>query len=151
MERSSRQRDAIRSAVDQAGRPLSPAEILTAAQQEIPTLGIATVYRNLKQLQDDGQLQAVVLPGQPPRYEGAAHGHHHHFHCTGCDRVFDIHACPGNIDHLAPPGFSVARHDITLVGLCADCTGAARPGHNSPAHVNHSGNDHGHDHGHEGH
>jgi len=53
--------------------------------------------------------------------------HHHHFHCVECDRVFPIHACPGPMLDLAPPGFEVQRHDLTLRGRCADCaTGAPR-------------------------
>ena len=47
--------------------------------------------------------------------------HHHHFHCTDCDRVYPIHACPGPMNDLAPPGFEVQHHDLTLRGRCADC------------------------------
>ena len=52
--------------------------------------------------------------------------HHHHFHCTRCERVFPIHACPGPMSDLAPPGFQVQRHDLTLHGLCAGCAGPAK-------------------------
>lgn len=131
--RSTRQREAIRAGLALAARPLTPAEILAQAQAQVPGLGIATVYRNLKWLVAEGQIRTVDLPGQAPRYEmaqpGLAHGAHaghhvHHFHCQRCDRVFPIHACPGSIDQLAPAGFQVERHDLTLHGLCADCSGA---------------------------
>jgi len=121
MQRSTRQREAIQAAIQDAGRPLSAHEILQAAQREVPEIGIATVYRNLKLLQADGQVQTVALPEQPPHYEISTHGHHHHFQCTICQRVFDVHACPGNLDKLAPRGFSVQRHELTLYGLCKDC------------------------------
>lgn len=121
MERSTRQRDAIRQALVQAGRPLLPTEILAAAQAEVPALGIATVYRNLKQLAEAGEVQSVELPGQAPRFEPGGHQHHHHFSCTGCQRVFDVHACPGDMQKLAPPGFTVERHELTLFGRCSDC------------------------------
>jgi Fur family ferric uptake transcriptional regulator len=128
MERSSRQRDAIRQALERAGRPLLPTEILAAAQAEVPALGIATVYRNLKQLAEAGEVQTVELPGAAPRFEPGGHHHHHHFSCTGCQRVFDVHACPGDMHKLAPAGFTVERHELTLYGRCDDCsaTGAAR-------------------------
>jgi Fur family ferric uptake transcriptional regulator len=51
----------------------------------------------------------------------AQRGHHHHFRCDACQRVFDVHQCPGDLAGLAPPGFSVARHEITLYGRCSDC------------------------------
>jgi len=121
MERSTRQRHSIRSAIEAAGRPLLPAEILVQAQRDVPALGLATVYRNIKQLLEAGDILLVELPGQPPRYELAGHKHHHHFHCHDCGRVFDVHACPGDMQKLAPPGFTVDGHELTLYGLCSDC------------------------------
>lgn len=135
MERNTRQRTAIREAIAQADRPLLPQEVLDAAQAQVQGLGIATVYRNLKALVDDGELRPVNLPGENPRFELSSHGHHHHFQCRGCQRVFDVHACPGDLSALAPPGFEVDGHDLTLYGLCKDCGPArpARPPRKTPA------------------
>jgi Fur family transcriptional regulator, ferric uptake regulator len=127
MERTTRQRTAIRDALAQAARPLLPQEVLDAAQQEVPGLGLATVYRNLKALVEEGALTPVNLPGANPRYELVQHHHHHHFQCRSCDRVFDVHACPGDLTRLAPAGFTVEDHDLTLYGRCVDCAGAAQP------------------------
>ena len=121
MERSTRQRMAIRDAISEAGRPLLPQEVLDAAQSLVPGLGIATVYRNLKALVLDGELRSVELPGENPRYESMGHAHHHHFQCNACQRVFDVHACPGDLSQLAPLGFTVEDHDLTLYGKCGDC------------------------------
>jgi Fur family ferric uptake transcriptional regulator len=121
MERNTRQRTAIRDAIAEAERPLLPQEVLDYAQRHAPGLGIATVYRNLKTLVDEGELKPVVLPGESARYELAEHRHHHHFQCLQCQRVFDVHACPGDLSRLAPPGFSVENHDLTLYGRCSDC------------------------------
>ncbi|HKX40888.1 MAG TPA: transcriptional repressor, partial [Burkholderiaceae bacterium] len=38
-----------------------------------------------------------------------------------CDRVYPLHACPGSMQELAPKGFLVESHEITLSGVCADC------------------------------
>ena len=122
MERSTRQRSSIRSALEQAKRPLSPAEILTAAQREVAALSIATVYRNIKQLVDAGEVQAVDLPGDSSRYELTGHDHHHHFVCNVCQRAFDVAGCPGDMKKLAPKGFRVESHELTLYGTCADCS-----------------------------
>lgn len=127
MERSTRQRSAIRSVIDAAGRPLSPQEVLETAQAEVPALGIATVYRNLKMLVDEGAIAIVTLPGDNPRYESAEHAHHHHFQCTLCKRVFDVHACPGNLAQLAPKGFTVEHHELTLYGRCEECARSRGP------------------------
>jgi Fur family ferric uptake transcriptional regulator len=121
MERSTRQRTAIREVIDTAGRPLSPQEVLEAAQAAVPGVSQATVYRNLKLLLDGGEITSVTLPGDSPRYEPARHAHHHHFQCTECKRVFDVHQCPGDLANLAPKGFTVERHEITLYGRCDRC------------------------------
>lgn len=121
MERNTRQRTAIRTALQAARRPLLPQEVLLAAKSEVPALGLATVYRNLRALQDEGEILAVHLPGENPRFEMAGGHHHHHFQCDQCQRVFDVHACPGDLTRLAPEGFTVLRHDLTLYGQCGDC------------------------------
>ena len=86
-------------------------------------MGIATVYRNLKSLTESGDLAVVSLAGASPRYETghSAHHHHHHFMCTACEKVFDLHSCPGALLNAAPSGFLVERHELTLYGRCRDC------------------------------
>lgn len=127
MERNTRQRFAIREAIARAGRPLLPQEVLQAAQVDAPGLGIATVYRNLRQMVEQGELRAVMLPGDSARYEACDAGHHHHFQCRACLRVFEVQACPGNLSGLAPAGFTVEDHDLTLYGRCRDCATARQP------------------------
>lgn len=121
MQRKTQQSTAIREALEEAGRPLSPQEILEAAQAEVPGLGIATVYRNVRSLVEEGRLHVVELPGSSSRYELADKDHHHHFHCRGCDGVFDIEDCPGSLKDLTPRGFRLETHEIILYGLCAGC------------------------------
>ena len=121
--RKTRQGQAIRRVIAESGRPLSPAEIQEAAKHDIPSLGLATVYRVIKRMAEDGEVAAVQLPGEPPRYEDqrVAAEHHHHFHCNDCGRVFDVPGCPDGLDALTPPGFRVNRHELVLYGQCALC------------------------------
>ena len=119
MERATRQRDAIRSIIKAAKRPLSPDEVLEGARAIVHALGMATVYRNLKLLVAEGAVQVITLPGESPRYEMRKSGHHHHFQCTTCRRVYDVPGCPGNLRRLAPRGFTVEHHDVTLYGRCS--------------------------------
>jgi Fur family transcriptional regulator, ferric uptake regulator len=104
---------------------LSAAEVLSFAGLQVPGLGVATVYRNLGAFLEEGSVVPVPIPGEPPRYESrhAASRHHHHFHCGGCGRVFDVPGCPQGLDQLAPPGFSISSHDLLLHGHCSVCTG----------------------------
>ena len=121
MERQTRQRDAIRTALEAAGRPLSPQEILVSARRSQATLGLATVYRAISSMVEAGALHEVELPGAASRYELAGKQHHHHFHCRRCDGVFEVEACPTGIGRLLPRGFRLERHEIVLYGLCKGC------------------------------
>lgn len=146
MERDTRQRRAVLDALAGSGRTLSPPEILALAQAQAPSLNLSTVYRQVKALEEVGEVVKVQLPGQAARFEARCrhaapapdhpvtphdtddHGHHHHhFHCVVCDQVVPIHGCPGAMQELAPPGFEVERHDLVLHGRCASCAGAPRP------------------------
>ena len=128
MERNTRQRQAVLEAIDHAGRALTPNEILALAQASVASLNLSTIYRHLGALQDDARIVKVMLPGQAARFEAAcadehaeAAHHHHHFHCSGCDRVYALHGCPGSMQDMAPKGFVVQAHEITLRGLCESC------------------------------
>ena len=57
--RATKQRHAIRKAIDAANRPLGSKEILQIAGRSVPNLGIATVYRNIKVMIDEGELETV--------------------------------------------------------------------------------------------
>lgn len=123
-----RQRSAIHEAMCHAARPVSPAEIMKSASRHVRSLSLATVYRNLKAMSEEGLVHPVNLPGEPPRYElreAAAH-HHHHFHCESCDRVFDVTGCPPGLGALVPDGFTLRAHELVLYGRCASCAKEAR-------------------------
>ena len=119
--RKTRQREALAAILDQSDRPLSIDELFEAASRRVEGLGVATVYRNVAALLDAGTIDAVVIPGEPARYERSDKGHHHHFQCQKCDRVFDLIGCLDNVRKLAPPKFRVKEHAVTLYGLCAAC------------------------------
>ena len=123
MIRRTRQRDAIQTAFEEAGRPLSPSEVHAIVLDAIPGVGLSTIYRTVRAFVESGELVAVEMPGQPDRYETAlrAAQHHHHFHCVTCDRMFDVPGCAPAIKQLTPEGFTLADHHLTLSGTCADC------------------------------
>lgn len=122
--RQTTQKAAILRALEKDDRPLSPQEILLIAREEVPALGLATVYRAIKSFLEDGVVASVGLPDSAPRYEMAGKAHHHHFQCRSCDKVYEINACSGGMQSLTPPGFSLEDHEITLFGRCADCNRA---------------------------
>ena len=123
-ERNTRQRETIVQVIQAAAGPLTVPEILERAQQTVPGLGIATVYRTVKLLSDAREVQTVILPSGETRYESAQLGHHHHFHCRVCETVYDMETClvrvpeSRTVDH----GFVVESHELTCYGVCRNCS-----------------------------
>jgi Fur family ferric uptake transcriptional regulator len=120
-ERSTRQRLAVRRALEATRTPLRAQDIHLAAAAGVPGIGLATVYRALKALIRSGEVATVELPGDTPRYELAHRHHHHHFSCRSCGHVFEVEGCPGDLAALAPAGFAVDDHEVVLYGRCAGC------------------------------
>lgn len=126
--RNTRQREAVQKALAEAPGPLSVQEILLAAGEEA-RLGIATVYRTLRLLEEAKAIHPVALPDGEIRWEASDRGHHHHFHCRICSRVLDLEGCPLHLhEGTVPSGFVVERHEVTLVGICPSCAAPRKPG-----------------------
>jgi len=123
MAYSTRQRSAVWRVLEAADRPLTPNEIQELAQSSVPTLGIATVYRCLKELTRDGEARVIEVQGVSPHYESSKRPHHHFFVCERCQRLFELMGCAKGILGLAPQGFEVDRHEIVLYGYCDTCAG----------------------------
>ena len=123
-KRTTKQREAIRKVFEDERRPLGTAEVLELVEKDVPSIGIATIYRAVKDLLAEEWLVAVSIAGNT-RYELANIGHHHHFHCNECDKTFDLEGCVGDLSKLVPEAFKILSHEITIMGMCQSCnTGA---------------------------
>ena len=60
------------------------------------------------------------------RYERSGKGHHHHFQCRACNRLFEIAGCAYNARSMTPPGFVTEDHEVYLYGICPSCRGGLR-------------------------
>lgn len=115
------QRKAIQDVFARNNRPLRVEEVLELARESMPTINLATVYRNLKQLLQEGWLSRVEFPPLGNLYERAGKPHHHHFHCRACDTLFELPGCVQDLGKLAPRGFQLEGHELFLQGLCEKC------------------------------
>lgn len=118
--RNTKQKQTVMLVLQEAGCPLTVHEVLVRGQKMLSSLSLATVYREINRLCEAHELQTVMIPGDPPRYE-FHHHHHHHFKCTGCDKVYEIEGCLKELKSLVPAGFKPVTHDLTFYGLCKAC------------------------------
>src|SRR3954451_9007048 len=91
-----RQRLAIFEALASSREHPSAEQIHKAVQRRIPTLSLATVYKNLEALKTIGAVADVNLLHEEARYEAALPGTgagqaHHHLVCVSCKKVRDLH------------------------------------------------------------
>jgi len=92
-----------------------------------PRASIATVYRQLGALRDEGLLHAInTEEGQVFRWCGERE-HHHHLVCVRCGNAVELH--PPDEAWLAPVleeyGFELDCHVFEAFGRCASCRAAA--------------------------
>jgi len=120
-ERSTRQRRTIQGIFERADRPLSSVEVHAAAQGSGAGVSLATVYRSIRALLDDGLLSIVDVPGGSAFYEVTGKDHHHHFSCLRCRRVFELEGCVSADSLVLPRGFRAVSHDLTVFGTCRSC------------------------------
>lgn len=121
MIRRTRQRLAIEEVFHKEGRPLSPTELHEGAKTIFPAIGLRTIYRQLKDMSEEGLVVGVDYPGQPLRYEWVSHANHAHFICRKCDRVYDLKREVPDVSIRPPKGFLVSGQETIFYGLCPDC------------------------------
>jgi len=110
--------------ISSADGPLSVAEIHERSGRMVRGTGIAPIYRGIKALREAGEVVAVELPGEETRYEPASRGHHHHFRCRSCERVYDLEVCPSAC-RRAQHYLAVTRSRITASRSMVDARTAS--------------------------
>lgn len=123
MKRRTSQRAALEKVFKKEDRPLGVGEILKIGREYVGSLNQATVYRNLKNMVETGYLRQISHPMLGTLYEKSGKGHHHHFHCRVCDRVFELPGCALNNETAVPKDFVTEDHEIFLFGVCPACAG----------------------------
>ncbi len=88
MTKHSKQRDAIYSNLCSRTDHPTAEEIYLSLKPEMPAISLATVYRNLAQLEADNRILRIGSGGSA-RYDGDI-SPHYHLSCSGCGGVFDI-------------------------------------------------------------
>ena len=90
---------------------------------------VATIYRTVTTLVDQGVLHALTLDGGVTTY-GLATAPHHHAVCTQCASIIEVPArqLSSALEHaMAGSSFALSEAaGLTLHGLCPRCQGEKR-------------------------
>jgi len=117
------QRMVILRILQEADTHLNPTEVYQRAQQAMPGLTEATVYRTLAFLTDQGMVLAAHIGSGQLVYEIAGHAHHHLI-CRACGYTLEIeHELLAELYRLfkVSTGYQIDSLHTTFFGLCPEC------------------------------
>lgn len=122
--RETKQRVAVSTALDQVNEFLSAQQLHTILREGGDGVGLATVYRTLQQLADDGEVDVVKNTENESMYRRCSRGHHHHLLCRSCRRTVEVES--PSIEKWAQKvaaanGFAEVDHVVEITGICAEC------------------------------
>ena len=95
-------------------------DIHRLAQEKRPRIGLATVYRTLRLLEELGVVESERLGEDHSHYEIRGRDHLH-LVCSGCGKVLDVSSPIDRAGIACQYGFTVTGARLELVGVCAAC------------------------------
>lgn len=116
------QRRAVIDAIEAQTGAFTAVAVYDRARKSLPGLGLATVYRTIEALRDEGTIRG--LPGAGDGAYVRCHpGHHHHLVCLSCGSVEDTELCgvPSTAQLVRRHGFRPADHELEVYGTCKRC------------------------------
>ena len=108
------------------GHP-SPEEVYASVKERIPSISLATVYKNIHLFVQSGVLRELSMHHGTLRVE-MNKDPHHHLVCSVCKRVTDVEQDElgmGEPRLRLASGFVVERVSVDVIGVCSLCQAAA--------------------------
>jgi Fur family ferric uptake transcriptional regulator len=125
--RTTRQRGAVLALLDELDGFRSAQDLHALLRERGDAVGLATVYRALQALVDDGQLDVLRSPDGEAGYRRCSPSHHHHLVCRSCGRTVEVADPPVErwaARVAAEHGFADVQHQVEVFGTCAACVAA---------------------------
>jgi Fur family ferric uptake transcriptional regulator len=119
-----RQRSAVWAALEEATDFQSAQQLHARLRQGGDGVGLATVYRTLQSLAEDGSVDVLRTAEGEAMYRRCSTGHHHHLTCRRCRRTVEVDSVA--VERWARTtaeenGFADVEHVVEVFGTCRDC------------------------------
>ena len=107
------------------GHP-SPEEVFASVKQRIPSISLATVYKNIHLFVESGVFRELSIHHGTLRVEMNKHPHHH-MACSICKKVTDLpeedelRLGLNTAAETLAGGFLIERISMDVIGVCPDC------------------------------
>ena len=121
MMKHSKQREAIREALQARGDHPTADTMYQEMREVFPHISLGTVYRNLSLLCELGEAQKVTTGDGRERFDCRVEPHDH-FRCRLCGKVMDMPEMDGD-PACCYPAFEgrIESRSTVYTGVCADC------------------------------
>ena len=129
MKKYSKQRQLIYNSLKNRTDHPTVEQLYEDLKLEMPKLGIATVYRNLIELCESGEVIKLKSLNGPDRYDGN-NIPHIHFECNKCNALYDIFLNENDLKNMNNNindmsrliGAKPEKTFLTIIGKCGNCT-----------------------------
>lgn len=119
-ERNTNQKELIKSEVKLHQGHLTGDQIYALVKEKMPGIGRATVFRNLKDLSEKGEIGFIPTVDGAGFFDYRKHDHYH-FKCTQCNRLFDTEVPYDYERDKVDSDFKIERHVTLFYGICPEC------------------------------
>ncbi|MGY1723375.1 Fur family transcriptional regulator [Blastococcus sp. SYSU DS0533] len=122
--RQTRQRTAVLELLDELDGFRSAQDLHSLLRERGDSVGLATVYRALQALVDDGLVDVLRSGEGEAAYRRCSPVHHHHLVCRACGRTVEVADPPVErwaAKIAAEHGFADVQHELEVFGTCGSC------------------------------
>lgn len=101
---------------------LSIEQLYEEMHREIPSISLATIYKNVNKMVENGFLTQVAMTTEKSVYE-INKAEHSHLHCVVCHTVEDITLPLEAVSLVASEksGFAITSNSLVFDGVCSEC------------------------------
>ena len=124
MVKYSKQRELIReNLLSRYDHPTAD-DVYASVKLILPNISLGTVYRNLAQLAENGDILKISTSANKEHFDGFVH-RHFHFVCNKCDKIYDVDLDGmDEIKNQAAEKLNADIEDYSLIfyGICENCS-----------------------------
>lgn len=114
------QRKLIHKIIIESDEHPTAERIYELAKREMPSIGLATIYRNLRLMLEAGEIRHIAVYGKADRYDKTLTPHDHCF-CANCGKVIDCDIT-GMMDFLKEQtGLTPLSYSLNVLYVCDEC------------------------------
>ncbi len=122
MRKQSHQRDLVLKVMKSSCNHPTASNVYDMVRETEPTVSLATVYRNLALLRDEGHIISFKTDDGVEHFDGRTENHQH-FRCSACGTIYDAFITVPAIEKEmeADLGCTVEGYALLFYGKCKNC------------------------------